>query len=249
MQKIAVITGGGTGLGQAIAKQLAKQAIKTFIIGRRKEKLQETQAFFPKLIFPITADISLSQGRKKIKATLKDTLKQNKIDYIIHNAAIAFPIASIEETQKLTLSAFRKVMSANVEGPLFLTQLLLPQLNPDTRILHISSDCAHYPLANWIPYCTSKAALFMIYQCLKKEFADKNIHKKIYIGSIDPGMMDTPMQRAILDEKILFPEKLSLEELISQGLLFSPDYSASYCVKLLLESSPEIFSHQEHRVT
>jgi benzil reductase ((S)-benzoin forming) len=236
MQKIAVVTGGGTGLGQAIARQLAEQAIKIFIIGRRESRLRETQVFSPQLIFPVAADISLRQGRQ----TIKSALKSIKIDYIIHNAAIVLPVAPIE---KLTLNAFRKIIRTNVEGPLFLTQSLLSQLNPEARILHISSDCAHYPLAHWIPYCTSKAALDMMSECLKKECA----FKKIYVSSIDPGMMDTPMQRAILDEGIQFPEKLSLDELIGQGLLYSPDFSARQCVKLLLASPPAVFEQRGHR--
>jgi len=55
MTKIAIITGGGTGLGQAMAKQLAAQDITVYIIGRREYKLHETQAFSPQYIIPITA--------------------------------------------------------------------------------------------------------------------------------------------------------------------------------------------------
>lgn len=238
MQKIAVITGGGTGLGQSMTKQLAAQNITVYIIGRRTHKLNETQVFSPENIIPIMADISLPEDRLKIKEKL-NTLK---IDYLIHNAAIAFPITPLEN---INLEDFRKILAINTEAPLFLTQSLLPQLNKYARILHISSDCAHYPLANWIPYCTSKSALHMIYQCLKKEFE----HKDIYIGSVDPGMMDTPMQRAILDDNVIFPEKISLTELQNQNLIFSPEYSAKYCVNLLLNTSPEEFQAQEYAVS
>lgn len=161
---------------------------------------------------------------------------------MIHNAAIAFPIAPLE---KISLEEFRKILAINTEAPLFLTQLLLPQLNKHARILHISSDCAHYPLAHWIPYCTSKSALYMIYQCLKKELQ----HKNIYIGSVDPGMMDTPMQRAILDDNVIFPEKMSLAELKYQNLIFSPEYSAKYCLNLLLNTSSEEFQAREYAVS
>lgn len=236
-QKTAVITGGGTGLGQAIAKQLAAQNVTVYIIGRRAHKLRETQVFSPQYIVPITADVSLPEERLKIKQKLKNL----KIDYLIHNAAIVFPITPFE---KLKLKDFRKIISINTEAPLFLTQCLLPKLNKHARILHISSDCARYPLAHWIPYCTSKSALFMIYECLKKELKNKNI----YIGSIDPGMMDTPMQRAILEDKILFPEKISLRELQRKHLLFSADYSAKYCVDLLLNTSSQAFQKQEYAV-
>jgi benzil reductase ((S)-benzoin forming) len=232
--KIAVVTGGGSGLGREIAQQLASQNIHVFIAGRRKHKLLETQAFSKKFIIPVCADISTPKGR----ALLKKSLKGQGIDYLVHNAAIVTPLQPLE---KITLAAFRKIQSINVEGPLFLTQLLLPQLNKNARVLHISSDCAETALAHWSPYCTSKAALYMLYQCLKKEFSQRNIH----IGSIDPGMMDTPMQRYICHEKNQFPEKYTLEELIKENLLLSPVFSAEICVKLLLKVSSKKFSERE----
>ncbi|HEV2613519.1 MAG TPA: SDR family oxidoreductase [Gammaproteobacteria bacterium] len=234
MQKTALITGGGTGLGQAITKQLAQKGMRVYIVGRRLQKLCETQAFYPNNIIPIRADVSTPAGRKMIAKKLKGI----QLDYLVNNAAVVTPIIPLSE---ISLKDFRKTHATNVEGPLFLTQLLLPQLNKNARVLLISSDCAKLPLAHWATYCSSKAALSMIYGCLKKEFMGKAIH----IGCIDPGMMDTPMQRYICQDEILFPEKYSWEELIHEKLLLSPDFSASICVKLLLELSPEAFSQQE----
>ncbi len=81
----------------------------------------------------------------------------------------------------------------------------------------------------------------MMYGCLKKELLPKNI----YMGSIDPGMMDTPMQRYICQDDIKFPEKYTREELEQHHLLLSPDFSAALCVKLLLDLSLENFSQKE----
>lgn len=234
MQKTALITGGGTGLGQAITKQLAEKGFKIYIVGRRLQKLCETQSFYPDHIIPIRADVSTPAGRKIIAKKLKGV----RLDYLIQNAGIVTPIAPLSD---INLKDFRKTHATNVEGPLFLTQLLLPQLNNDARVLLISSDCAKYPLAHWSTYCSSKSALSMIYGCLKKEFMGKPLH----IGCIDPGMMDTPMQRYICQDEIQFPEKYTLEELKRENLLLSPDFSAAVCVKLLLDLSPDAFSQKE----
>jgi benzil reductase ((S)-benzoin forming) len=234
MQKTALITGGGTGLGQAITKQLAEKGLRVYIVGRRLQKLCETQTFNPENIIPIRADVSTPAGRKIIAKKLKNL----QLDYLINNAAIVTPIAPLA---KINLKDFRKTHATNIEGPLFLTQLLLPQLNKEARVLLISSDCAKLPLAHWATYCSSKAALSMIYGCLKKEFMGKNI----YVGCIDPGMMDTPMQRYICQDDIQFPEKYTWEELKQENLLLSPDFSAALCVKLLLKLSPEAFGHKE----
>jgi len=237
MLQIAVITGGGTGLGQAIAKQLAERGLQIYIIGRRQAKLKETQRFYPKNIIPIVADVSTVKGRKTIASKLNNIA----IDFVVHNAAIVVPITPLEQ---ITLKQWRKIQATNVEGPLFLTQLLFPQLKNKARILHISSDCASYPLAHWIPYCTSKAALHMMYKCLKKEFSEKNIA----IGSVDPGMMDTPMQRFICSDKTRFPEKYTRKELQEKNLLLSPDVSAKFCVQMLLEFTSESYSAKEYAV-
>ena len=235
MTSYALITGGGTGLGQAIAKKLADKNMTVFIAGRRLKKLQETQSYNPNNIIPIKADVSSPQGRNIIFNTLQKT----PLHFLIHNAAIVTPILPLE---KVTLTHFKKIMATNLEGPIFLTQLLLPLLQKNSRILHISSDCARFPLAHWIPYCTSKAALFMAYECLKKELAPK----KIFMGSIDPGMMDTPMQRYICQDTIQFPEKYSIQELKEDNLLLSPDFSADICLKLLLHFSPSEFSQKDY---
>lgn len=228
------MTGGGTGLGREMAKLLASRGVKVFIAGRRKHKLLETQRFSKDLIIPVRADVSTSAGRLAIKNKLKNL----QIDYLVHNAAIIKPLSPLP---KLSLSAFRKIQSINLEGPLFLTQLLLSKFKKDARILHISSDCAHSAFAHWTPYCISKASLHMLYKCMKKEFENKSIH----FGSIDPGMMDTPMQRYICSDKVQFPEKYSLEELKQENLLLSPEFSAKLCVKLLLEVSAKKFSEKE----
>ena len=235
--KIAVITGGGTGLGKAMAQQLADRHLMVYIIGRRLACLQQTRGYAPEKIRFIQADISHAPGRSRIIPHLQG----KPIHYLIHNAAIVTPITPLE---KITHRAWRKIQATNVEAPLFLTQQLLPQFASQARILHISSDCAHYPLAHWIPYCTSKAALQMMYGCLKKEFQSR----ALFIGSVDPGMMDTPMQRYICEKAGDFPEKMSMETLQQQALIHSPEYSAAFCVKLLLETTSEVFSAQAWQI-
>eukprot|EP00957_Ditylum_brightwellii_P005530 424079-Ditylum_brightwellii.AAC.1 len=87
-------------------------------------------------------------------------------------------------------------MAVNMEGPLFLTQALLPKLKAATttiggaRVLHISSGASQKPYRGWGPYCTSKAGLNMIYRVLREELQPHNIH----VGSVRPGVVDTPMQ-------------------------------------------------------
>ena len=77
--KAILITGGGSGIGQALAWESAKHGMQVFIVGRRLDQLQETAVHFPNQIMPIQADVSLEADRAKIVAALKNT----EIDYII----------------------------------------------------------------------------------------------------------------------------------------------------------------------
>ncbi|KAH9255107.1 hypothetical protein BASA81_006866 [Batrachochytrium salamandrivorans] len=158
-------------------------------VGRRMEKLLETQAAAvdPKQIELIQADITLEQDRNKILAKLGAV----KLEYLVHNAGVVGPLVP---SDKLDLGEFQSVMRTNVEAPIFLTQLLLPALefnSKKSRILHVSSGCAHSASPSWLAYCVSKAAFLMAYRCLALDLEPKGI----LVGSFKPGIVDTEMQQ------------------------------------------------------
>lgn len=184
MQKIAVITGAGTGIGRALTHELAKTYKQQVLaIGRRLEPLQETQIYYPERIKILSADVSREADRKKIVETIPEGMS---VRFLVHNAAVLSPVHSISN---IKLNDWRSHFAINVEGPLFLTQQLLPKLHGG-RIMHISSGAAHHSYAGWAAYCASKAALYQIYEVLKQEMKDKNIA----VGSVRPGVVNTPMQ-------------------------------------------------------
>lgn len=155
------------------------------------EKLLETQAaaINPKQIELIQADITLDQDRRKIVAELGAV----RLEYLVHNAGVVGPLVPAD---KLDLGEFQAVMRTNVEAPIFLTQLLLPALelnqqSTKSRVLHVSSGCAHSASPSWLAYCVSKAAFLMAYQCLALDLAPRGI----LVGSFKPGIVDTEMQQ------------------------------------------------------
>lgn len=210
MQKSVLITGGGSGIGQALAWQFAKAGFQVFIVGRRLEKLKETAAKFSNLIHPICADVSTPEGRIEVVNSLP---KDQTLKYVVHNAATADPMCTFEN---LKLEAWHKAFATNVEAPLFLTQALLPYLQKGSRILNISSGLAHRPLLGTMAYCTNKAALYMISQGLNQELQPKGI----LVGSAMPGIVDTDMQMHVRsqDEKDL-PVVDMFKSFPEQGML------------------------------
>ncbi|OGT77567.1 MAG: hypothetical protein A3G71_05700 [Gammaproteobacteria bacterium RIFCSPLOWO2_12_FULL_38_14] len=232
---LAVITGAGTGIGKALALELLEKGIAIFAVGRRISLLKNLQKIDPKNIFILSSDVRKPAGRKKIVDTLPSS---HTLRYLIHNAGIVTPVGSLKT---LKLKTWRDAMQINVEAPLFLTQSLLPKMK-EGRILHISSGAAHFPIIHFTAYCASKAALHMIYQCLNLEL--KKI--KIAIGSVAPGIIDTPMQNIIRSfPKKQFPDVDEFKGFKKNKKLISPEVCAKKLSDLLLNTPLKSFSKKE----
>ena len=235
MKPLALITGAGTGIGKAICLALLKRDCAILATGRRAEVLNSLKKESPERIFIVTSDVSTNSGRQ----TLLDALPAGyDLTYIVHNAGVITPVGPLSS---LTEVAWRKHMAINAEAPLFLTQALMPHMKSG-RILHISSGAAHFPIIHWTPYCTSKAALYMIYECLKLEFKQSNIH----FGSIMPGIADTPMQDTIRTfSSVQFPDVKRFQNYKAKKELVSPDKVGEFIAHLLLDVSAEVYSEKE----
>jgi benzil reductase ((S)-benzoin forming) len=228
--KHILITGGGTGIGRALAERFAEKGWQVTIVGRRLELLQEAAREYPDKISFVSADVGKIQDRQKIVAEAKGTL-----DLLVHNAAVLGPVGPILDQSP---EDWKSHMATNVEGPLFLTQALLPHLVENSRVINISSGAAHQGIPGWGLYCTSKAALFMLGQLLRDELAQRNI----WFGSVRPGIVDTPMQAEI---RALEPENFPMVEQFRQykatGALVTSELVAQYLEWLLLEvSGPQL---------
>jgi benzil reductase ((S)-benzoin forming) len=196
MSFCAVVTGGGTGIGAAVVAELAASGARVFAVGRRLAPLQAVAAAAPdKLVTPVTADVTLPEGRAAVVAAVRDAGVPCR--FLVHNAAQLGPMKPLME---LTEAEWGATAAVNVEAPLFLTQALLPLLERGrARILHVSSGAAHGAVAHWGAYCTTKAALHMLYQVLKLELEGVCV-----VGSARPGVVDTDMH-AVLRQSAPFP--------------------------------------------
>lgn len=234
MNELAIVTGGGTGIGQALVQRLVTEGLAVIAIGRRSEPLEALARARPDQIEPTPADVATPEGRERVA----EAVSGRRIRYLLHNAGVLEPIRPLAV---VGLEEWRYAQAVNVEGPLFLTQRLLPYL-ADGRILHISSGAAHHPIAGWGAYCTSKAALYMIYQVL-----DLELHtREIAVGSVRPGVVDTPMQELIREQDSdRFPDVERFRELKRTGGLVSPEGVADFIWQLLTRTTPDEFAGQE----
>lgn len=227
-----VVTGGGSGIGRALAQALAKREKQVLIIGRREQALVETAKFSP-LITYLAADVSTHEGREQIAAYLQPL---KKLEALVHNAGVIEPISAVAT---MTEAAWQQFIDTNLNAPLFLSQLLLTKL-PQGRILNIGTAAANFPVVGWSGYCVSKAALSMLTRCWQLE------NPQMAFSSVMPGIIDTDMQALIRRAEFMDEDKrhffLALHR---EGRLLAADTVASFLCWLLLDVDKEQFVSKE----
>lgn len=227
-----VITGGGSGIGRALAHALAQHNQSVLIIGRRKELLEET-AQASEAIEILCADVACDGDRQRIASHLDAA---PKIQALVHNAGIIEPMRLLRH---ITVPDWQHFMATNVEGPLFLTQLLQKKLRGG-RVLHIGSGAAYFPVVGWAGYCASKAALAMLNRCWQLE------NTEIAFASVMPGIIDTEMQARIRQSEHMDPQKIAFfQDLNNKQQLITPEAVASFLVWLLVTVTTDRFQDQE----
>lgn len=227
-----VITGGGSGIGQALAHALAARQKQVLVVGRREQALVATAAFSP-LISYLVADVSTDKGRREIVAHIE---QRNVIDGLIHNAGIIDPIKPVATINE---ASWQQVLSTNLNAPLFLTQMLLTKLEQG-RVLHIGSGAAHFPVTGWAAYCVSKAALAMLTRCWQLE------NQNMAFASVMPGIIDTEMQATIRDAQFMDEEKRDFFRVLKQEKrLLSTTTVAAFLTWLLIDVDKAQYVAQE----
>mgnify|MGYP000470411610 CR=1 FL=1 len=227
-----LVTGGGSGIGRALAHALAMRDKKVLIIGRREPALIETAAFSP-LISYLCSDVSTPEGREQI---VNHLARFNCIEGLVHNAGVIEPIAPVATIDE---SSWQQVIETNLNAPLFLSQMLLGKLQQG-RVLHMGSGVAYFPVKGWAGYCVSKAALSMLTRCWQLE------SENVAFASVMPGIINTDMQEIIRKAQGMDEKKLNFfKVLYKEGRLLSTDTVALFLCWLLLDLDKDTYVSKE----
>ncbi|GAB3966571.1 glucose 1-dehydrogenase [Spirosoma terrae] len=177
--KIAVVTGGNSGIGYATAKELKKQGATVVITGRRKEAVDKAAAELG--IIGFVAD----QGQVSAIQQLSETVKKQyrAIDILFINAGILGGGAIEQATE----NDFDNVMNVNFKGAYFTLSNFIPLLNDGGSVVFLSSNTASMHGANSSIYSSSKAALNSVMKIAAVELAPR----KIRVNSVSPGPIQT----------------------------------------------------------
>lgn len=227
-----VITGGGSGIGKALALALAKRGKSVLIIGRRDDFLRDTAAFSP-LIDCLSADVATEEGRSTIQKYIDDL---PQINALINNAGIITPLAPINE---INTTDWHYTLSVNLDAALFLTQIVYKKLNGG-RVLNVGSGAAYFAIKGWAAYCVSKAALAMLTQCWQLE------SETVAFANVKPGIIDTEMQSLARSGLCMDPEQMYFyQRLKNEGRLVTPETVAEFFAWLLLDVDKDTYCSKE----
>jgi meso-butanediol dehydrogenase / (S,S)-butanediol dehydrogenase / diacetyl reductase len=192
--KVALVTGGGTGLGTAIAQRLVKDGAKVVISGRRKEKLEAVAKTMPKgSVVIVQGDVTNEADAKKM---VEETIKfggKGKIDILVNNAAHDIK----GNVTELKTEDWKTVIEINLTGPFIMMKMALPYMikAKGGSIINIASLGGTRCLPVCPAYCTSKAGLIMLTQQTALDYGKYQIR----VNAVCPGGIDTEL----LDEMIL----------------------------------------------
>ncbi|WP_118180115.1 SDR family NAD(P)-dependent oxidoreductase [Paraburkholderia phosphatilytica] len=228
--KVAVISGGATGIGLAIAQRFAAEGAHVYIFSRRRALLDQAVERIGRNVTAIQADATNLDDLDRIAETVRK--EQGVVDIVVSNAAL------VEQApiDTLTPEHFDRTFNLNARGPVFLVQKLLPLMTGGGSIILVSSAMHVMGIPGHTTYAATKAALRSYARTWAAEFKDRGIR----VNLLSPGVTDTPM----LDSQVSTPEerealvnmylsmvpigRLGRPEEVANGALFLASDQSSY---------------------
>src|SRR6266853_5204798 len=211
LQKVAVITGAGTGIGKAVALALMKEGYAAVLAGRRQDKLEETaqegKSTGAKSLVVVT-DVGDPAAIRSLFAKTKDTF--GRLDVLFNNAGIGAPAMPLED---LPFDKWKAVVDTNLTGPFLCTQEAFRMMKSQTprggRIINNGSISAHTPRPQSVAYTSTKHAI----TGLTKQTSLDGRPFDICCGQIDIGNAATPLtERMVQGPGVMQPDGSMMQE-------------------------------------
>lgn len=226
--KIALVTGGNSGIGLATAKQFVREGAYVFITGRRDAELAAAVKEIGRNVTGVQGDVSNLADLDRLFAQIKR--EKGRLDIVFANAGIARygVLGGISE------ELFDSIFDTNVKGLLFTVQKALPLLPDGASIILNASIVASKGLATNSVYSATKAAV----RSFARTWTTDLKERRIRVNAVSPGMIDTPGARNLLaSSEVGEKRKKMITESVPLGRFGTPDESAKAVLFLASDDS------------
>jgi glucose 1-dehydrogenase len=219
--KVAIVTGGNTGIGAAVVLALAEQGAKVVIDyvsnPQAEQELERKIAGLKETAVGVEADVSKIEDLQRLIDTAVSTY--GRLDVMVNNAGIETRTSVLDTTE----GEFEKVMAVNLKSAFFGTQLAAKQMiaqGGGGRIINMTSVHEDWPMPGNTAYCLSKGGMRMLTRTAGVELAPHNI----CVVGVGPGAVNTPINAQTVNDPVALAK---LDASIPIGRLAEPDEIAS----------------------
>jgi NAD(P)-dependent dehydrogenase (short-subunit alcohol dehydrogenase family) len=229
-RQVAIVTGGGSGIGLAISQKFTANGIETIIVGRDEEKLKNAKAQLGERCHPMICDVSQLAS---IPLLVEKVMKQfGQIDILVNNAGINMK----KEFTEVTDEEFQKIITTNLCSVFAMSREVVKEMlkKGSGSIINISSMAAQYGLPKVIAYSASKTAIDGMTRAMAVELSPKGIR----INAIAPGFIETDMTAKALNTDLERKQKVFART--PMGFMGKPDDIGEAALFLASESAKYI---------
>ncbi|GAB3820832.1 SDR family NAD(P)-dependent oxidoreductase [Pontibacter rugosus] len=189
--KVAIVTGGASGLGYAIAEKFVNNNFRTIIVGRNEDKLKEAKANFGELCTYMVCDLSDLQQIPGLVSNI--AAEFGTIDVLVNNAGINMKKPFVEVTDE----EFQRIILTNVTAVFALSREVVKVMQPNKKgsIINISSMASQYGIPKVIAYTASKSAIEGMTRAMAVDLSPEGIR----VNCVAPGFIATDMSAKALN--------------------------------------------------
>lgn len=185
--KVAVITGGSSGIGLGIAQEFKKEGAKGAIVGRTQETLDAAAQQLGDNFLALQGDVTRLADLERVFQAVAD--KFGKLDALVVNAGGAVGAGTLGTVITTTEDDFQRMVDLNLKSVFFTVQKALPYLNDGAAIVLVSSAAAHRAFPGQAVYAATKAGVVSFARSFSLDLLARNIR----VNVLSPGTIDTPV--------------------------------------------------------
>jgi NAD(P)-dependent dehydrogenase (short-subunit alcohol dehydrogenase family) len=222
VNRVAIITGGSRGIGQAIALAFARESAKVVVVSRTQARNEEVaKRILANAGEAIAVEADVSKEKDVARIVAQTLAKFHRVDILVNNAGVNLPYRTVVD---LPLQDWNWVLGINLTGPFLCSKAVLPKMigQRSGKIINLASSGGRHGAAGRTPYRPTKAAIINFTECLAAEVKQFGID----VNAICPEMTDTDMLREVTHGEVP-PNASSPEDIADLAVFLASEESAA----------------------